>query len=286
MKRFSLPTRPAIIGMVHFSSLAGTVDFENDKTLVLGRALQDLQTLQAGGVDAIMFENNFDKPKYEKMRPETRAHFMELLEALVPKTHLPWGVAPLWNDYEFGLEACKKLGGTMVRVPVFVDSVETAYGKFYANPAAVLSARAVAQAENVAILADVQVKHATMLEPRPFIESVREAKIAGADGIIVTGQWTGDPPSIEQCAEAARGANSVAILTGSGMTTENIGGFAPYLDAAIVGTAFKEGETDLTKRDGPNVVASARRYDLEKIKKFMSAVREASRGSVAADDKR
>lgn len=285
MKRFLLPGHPSIIGMVHFSSLAGTDDFENDKKLVLDRAREDLHALQAGGVDAIIFENNFDKPKYEKMRPETRAHFMELLENLIPETHLPWGVAPLWNDYEFGFAACKKLGGVMVRVPVFVDSVETAYGKFYANPAAVLAARTKAQAENVAILADVQVKHATMLEPRPFIESVREAKEAGADGIIITGQWTGDPPSVEQCEQVKGEAGDVAVLTGSGMTTENIRQFAPFIDATIVGTAFKEGEIDLSKREGPNVVAAALRYDLEKIKMFMSAARGTFCGSAEAGDR-
>ncbi|MEK7665417.1 MAG: BtpA/SgcQ family protein [Patescibacteria group bacterium] len=277
MKKFSLKVRPAVISMIHFSPLEGTEDYEGDKAVVLGRAQQDLRALQKGGVDAILFENNFDKPKHEKMRPETRAHFMELLEVLVPETHVSWGITPLWNDFAFGFEACKKLGGVMVRVPVFVDSVETVYGKFYANPAAVLAARAALGAEGVAILADVQVKHATMLTPRPFVESVREASASGADGVIVTGQWTGDPPSVEQCAEAVREAGDAAVLTGSGMTAENFTRFAPYLDATIVGTAFKEGDVDLSKRLGPNIVVAARRYDAQKIADFMAVARSVRR---------
>lgn len=263
--------------MIHFSPLEGTDDYGGDKALVLDRAHQDLRALQDGGVDAVMFENNFDKPKYEKMRTETRAHFMELLEALVPETRLPWGIAPLWNDYEFGFAACMKFGGVMVRVPVFVDSVETVYGKFYANPAIVLAARASLGADAVAILADVQVKHATMLTPRLFVESVREASASGADGIVVTGQWTGDPPSVEQCAEAAREAGDAAVLTGSGMTAENFAQFAPYLDATIIGTAFKEGDVNLSKRIGPNIVVAARRYDVKKIAAFMATAQAARR---------
>lgn len=260
--------------MVHFSALAGTKDFEGDRQLVLERARQDLATLQDGGVDAVMFENNFDVPKYATMLPETSAHFRELLETLVPETRVPWGVCALWNDYAFGFDVCAKLGGSMVRVPVFVDDVETVYGAFLAQPEAVLAARQAAGAEHVKLYADVHVKHAKMIHPRPFAESVRDAVKHGADGIIVTGQWTGDPPSVEQCAEAKREAGpDVAILTGSGMTAENILSFAPDLDATIVGTAFKQGSVNTTSRQGPNIVGPELRYDVKKINDFVRAVR-------------
>ena len=263
--------------MVHFSALAGTNDFEGNRQLVLTRAQADLAALQEGGVDAVMFENNFDVPKFATMLPETAAHFQELLEALVPETHVPWGLCPLWNDYNFGFTMCAKFGGSIVRVPVFVDDVETVYGTFIAEPEAVLAARKVAQAEHVKIYADVHVKHAKMIHPRPFVESIRDAVHHGADGVIVTGQWTGDPPSVEQCAEAKREAGpDVAILTGSGMTAENISSFAPHLDATIVGTAFKQGSVNTILRQGPNIVGPELRYDVMKIRDFVRAARSTS----------
>lgn len=262
-----------IIGMVHFSTLAGTDGYEGDRALVLERARQDLATLQAGGVDAVMFENNFDVPKFAVMRPETAAHFRELLEALIPETRVPWGACPLWNDYAFGFDVCKKFGGSMVRVPVFVDDVETVYGRFNAEPEAVIAARKAAGAEDVKIYADVHVKHAKMVKPRPFADSVRDAVDRGADGIIVTGQWTGNPPSVEQCAEARRLAGPhVAVLTGSGMTSENVLDFAPHLDATIVGTAFKHGSINTASRQGPNIVGPELRYDLEKVRAFVTKI--------------
>lgn len=263
--------KPCVIGMVHFSALDGYADCPG-KEEVLRRAIFDLEILLAGGVDAVMFENNFDDPKYEKLPPAAAAHFSELVGALVARTNVPWGISALWNDYELGFALCAQHGGVMVRVPVFVDSVETTYGNFFADPARVLTARKNLGAENVALLADVQVKHARMLEPRPLADSVAAAVEAGADGIIITGKWTGDPPQPADC-ELAKSvaAGRAAILTGSGMTAENVAGFAPFLDGLIVGTAFKEGVVDTGLRHGPNIVEQERRYDVEKVKKIMAA---------------
>ena len=270
MNQHIFSKKPTIIGMVHFSALQGSEGFES-KEVVLERARQDLAALQEGGVDVIMFENNFDTPKFAELPASIAQHFEELIAELAPETKLPWGIVPLWNDYRFGFEMCKKYGGLMVRVPVFVDSVETVYGEFVANAKKVFEVRKEVGVEDVLILADVQVKHAKMLNPRPFTESVEEAMQELADGIIVTGTWTGDPPSVEQCAEARSTVGDRGlVLTGSGMTAENLHSFAPYLDGCIVGTAFKAGERAEGK-EGPNVVGPETRYDVDRIKTFMQA---------------
>src|SRR3989338_11344907 len=93
----------AVIGMVHFSPLDGSIGFEN-KQIVLERAKQDLETLQRGGVDAVMFENNFDTPKFESLPESNAKQFEELIAELAPLTHVPWGIAALWNDYRLGLD--------------------------------------------------------------------------------------------------------------------------------------------------------------------------------------
>ena len=272
MKHPLFEQKPVVIGMVHFSALEGSDDFR-DADSVLTRARDDMAALLEGHVDAIMFENNFDTPKYERLPALQRAHFSKLVRELAPLCSVPWGISALWNDYTLGFELCAELGGIMVRVPVFVDDIETTYGSFYAHPQDVVAARN-RLAPNVLLLTDVHVKHARMLRPRPFADSVREALQNGTDAIIVTGQWTGDPPTPDQCDEAKRLANGDAyVLTGSGMTAENMSSFTPYIDGCIVGTAFKEGDINLKKRSGPNIVKADRRYSLDRIKEFMSAVR-------------
>lgn len=260
-----------VIGMVHFSPLQGDPAFLG-KEEVLARAKEDLSRLVKGGVGAVLFENNFDNPKFERLPREQAEHFEELVAVLTKTLEVPWGIAALWNDYALGFRLCQMYGGSAVRVPVFVDSVDTVYGRFLADPKKVLQVRVDLQAEEVLILADVQVKHATMLAPRPLEASVKEAIEQGADGVIITGAWTGDPPTGEMvsCAREVVGDKGY-VLTGSGMTPENIRKFKPFLDGCIVGSAFKE---DTKRIDGPNIVGPEVRYDLEKINRFVRAVRE------------
>ena len=264
-----------VIGMIHFSPLEESQGYPGYQ-VILERARDDLDALLKGGVDAVLFENNFDTPKFEKLPKANAKQFEELVKTLSSSLTVPWGISPLWNDYGLGFRLCKKYGGKMVRVPVFTDSVETVYGIFEADPDAVLRAREEEQAQEVEIWADVQVKHARMLQPRPFKESVEDTVGRGVEAVIVTGQWTGDPPSVEQCREAyGVVGHRAAVFTGSGMTAENISSFRPFLNGCIVGTAFKE-DAVKTDRQGPNIVGPEVRYDLEKICRFVASAHEKS----------
>lgn len=261
--------------MVHFSPLEGDPNFPG-KDVVLRRAEEDLATLTDGGVDAVLFENNFDNPKFERLPPQQADHFSELVSLLSSTISLPWGISALWNDYELGFRLCKTYGGTMVRVPVFVDSVETIYGTFLANPKRVLEARSQIQAEHVRIFADVQVKHAKMIHPRPLKKSVKEAVSSGADTIVITGTWTGNPPTVEMVREAQAHAKNTPIYIGSGMTADNIASFLPHINGCIVGTAFKQASSK--QSGGPNIVNSEVRYNTQRIQDFVKTVRQQSPG--------
>ncbi len=256
--------------MVHFSPLEGDPAFPGAE-VVFERAQDDLRVLLEGGVGAVLFENNFDNPKFETL-PETHArHFRELVEHFSKGLPIPWGVSALWNDYALGLRLCRDFGGTMIRVPVFVDTVKTVYGVFEAHPERTLATRRDLGAEDVRILADVQVKHATMLHPRPLSQSVREAVASGADEVVITGSWTGDPPTVSMAREAKEAAEGIPVVIGSGITLENIRTFLPFIDGCIVGTTFKASKS--RESAGPNVVGPEVRYDSERICRLMTVVK-------------
>src|SRR6266568_1492996 len=65
-------TKRPIIGMIHFMPLLGYPGY-SDISLILNNALKDLEALEAGGVDGIMFENNYDIPHKIFVGPETVA---------------------------------------------------------------------------------------------------------------------------------------------------------------------------------------------------------------------
>jgi len=232
----SLPP-PFVIGMVHFPPLVGregAPSFDD----VRAKARGDLDALLDGGIPAVMFENMYDFPHTERLDAARREEYRSLLATLTPGLRVPFGLSVLWNDYPAAFALAVEYGAQWIRVPVFVDSVETQYGVFHADPAAVLAARVGAGASGVRIFADIQVKHAQILEPRPLADSARAAEVAGADALIVTGTWTGDPPTVASVREA-KSAVGIPVLVGSGMTSENVSEFLAVCDGCIVGTALK-----------------------------------------------
>jgi len=265
-------TKNPIIGMVHFPPLLGYKDFPGFEKC-LEKSLTDAKTLKEGGVDAVMFENNYDIPHAEFVSPETVKIMTILIKRISDQIALPFGINVLWNDYKAALSIAKKTGGIFIRVPVFIDSVDTNYGKILAKPQAVLSFRKEIRAEDIALFTDIHVKHAKMLQPRAISESAKEAKTKGSDAIIITGKWTGDAPNVSDLKEAREAVEeNFPILIGSGANKENVDELLEYANGVIVGTALKTGKIRDEKEE-VNLKPWQEKISLEKTKEFVKIVR-------------
>lgn len=62
-----------------------------------------------------------------------------------------------------------------------------------------------------------------------------------SDALIITGTWTGLPPSLVDCKKIKKIAN-IPVLVGSGLTAKNVNTFFKYCGGAIVGTSIKTGD--------------------------------------------
>ena len=62
-----------------------------------GHAVVDAEHFQEGGVDAIMFSNEFSLPYLTKVRTETVASMARIIGELMPEIRLPYGVNCLWD---------------------------------------------------------------------------------------------------------------------------------------------------------------------------------------------
>lgn len=263
-----LKTKRPIIGMVHFPPLLGYEGFPGVEKC-LEKSLADAKTLEKGGVDAILVENNYDVPHKEFVDPETVVLMTFLTQKIAQITAIPLGVSVLWNDFKTALSIAKVCGARFIRVPVFVDSVETQYGKMIAHPEDVLSFRKKIEALDILLFTDIHVKHAKMLEVKSISESAIEAKQKGSDGLIITGKWTGDAPNTADLEEARKAVGKdFPILIGSGATKDNVAALLKYADGIIVGTALKTGEIR-SKKEEINIKPWEEKIDLEKTKGFV-----------------
>jgi membrane complex biogenesis BtpA family protein len=170
-------------------------------------------------------------------------------ELVRASTRVAIGVEILLNDPEASLAAALAAGATFVRTDYFVDEMtRPEHGSMRIAPAELMAYRRRIGAEQVSVLADIQVKYAQMVEPRTLAASAALAREHGADAIVVSGTRTGEPPSSEQLADARQGAGTVPVLVGSGFDEANARALLRHADGAIVGTSLlREGHAEIER---------------------------------------
>ena len=161
-----------IIGMIHLPPLPG---YPESKGIghAIDHALADLHVLTEGGVDGVLVENEYDRPHRITAMAETVEAMMTITEAVVEESDsIVVGCEILLNDPQASLDVAKASGAAFIRTDYFVDRMmRPEYGEFHIDPDALIAYRSEIGADDVLILADIQVKYATMVEPRPLRES-------------------------------------------------------------------------------------------------------------------
>jgi membrane complex biogenesis BtpA family protein len=258
-----------IIGAVHLPPLLTCRD---PKVLeqALVNATFDTVAFLDGGVDAIVFENNYDYPHSEFISADAVNIMLEIGNAIKAKSTVPVGVSVLWNDYRSALLIAKKLGLDFIRVPAFVDTVETNYGVMRARAEEVVEYRKEIEAEAVMIFADIHVKHSKLISLHSLTESAKLAIEKCADALIITGKWTGESPDITDLLETRHAVDDFPILIGSGFSDKNAAALLEIADGAIVSTSLKDGTE---KSDEVNVKGYGQRILKDKVVKLLNVVR-------------
>jgi membrane complex biogenesis BtpA family protein len=234
-----------IIGMIHLPPLPGYVDSPGIEHAVR-QAIADLHTLQSCDVDGVLVENEYDRPHRVTANAESTAAMTRITHEVVRESgDTAVGCEILLNDAKASLAVAAMTGGSFIRVDYFVDRMtRPEYGEFAIDPDELLRYRSSIGADRVLILADIQVKYAEMIEPRPIRASAELAREKGADAVIVTGNATGSPPSIQDLQQAAVG---LPVLIGSGLDAKNAKTLLAECDGAIVGTSImSNGRVDAT----------------------------------------
>jgi len=228
-----------IIGMIHLPPLPG---YANSKGIdnAIGHALADLRVLADGGVDGVLVENEYDRPHRVSAAPETIAAITRITRAVVEESDsIVVGCEILLNDPQASMAVAKTSGAAFIRTDYFVDRMtRPEFGEFHIDPDGLIAYRTEIGADDVLIIADIQVKYATMVEPRTMRESAILASSKGADAVVVTGDESGDAPSVQHLREASE--CGVPVLIGSGLDYGNAATLLAECDGAIVGTSIMQ----------------------------------------------
>lgn len=229
--------------MIHLPPLPGYPESRGIDDAIQ-HALTDLRVLEQAGVHGVLIENEYDRPHRITAEAETIAAMTAITQAVVQESRrVIVGCEILLNDPKASLAVARMSGANFIRTDYFVDAMtRPGYGEFAIDADDLVIYRSAIDADDVLILADIQVKYATMITQRPLSDSAQLACEKQADAIIVTGDLTGDAPLVEHLHETANGVaasgRDTPILIGSGLDANNAPRLLADCDGAIVGTAL------------------------------------------------
>ena len=229
-----------VIGVVHLSPLPTSPRWKGKLKEVVARAEQEATALSAGGVDAIIIENFFDAPfTKDCVDPAIVSAMTLIVDRLKGMVMLPIGINVLRNDARSAMAIATCTEVEFIRVNVFTGVMATDQGLIEGKAHEILRYRR-ELGSDVAIFADVLVKHARPLGTPNLTTAVKDTIERGlADGVILSGWATGSPPTQEDLELASAAAGDTPVFIGSGANYENIPNLMQAADGVIVSSSLK-----------------------------------------------
>jgi len=234
----------ALIGMVHLHALPGTSKSEKKPQQIVDIAVDEATKLVEFGFDAVLIENMHDTPYLlREVGSEIVAAMTVAMQAVVDVVDVPVGIQILAGANKAAIAVAHATGAHFIRAEGFAFASVADEGIIdVADAGPLLRERRRIDADEIAILADIQKKHSShaLTADLTIGDHARGADFMGADGVIVTGSHTGHAVDLTQLREV-RGATELPILVGSGVTPKNVKELFKFADAAIVGSSIKQG---------------------------------------------
>lgn len=249
MKSALLSHFPELIGVIHLPPLPGSPGASSQSAkstidAVIKVAVEEAALLEKNGFEGLIIENFGDAPFYKsKVPPETIASMSIIVSEVRKRVQFPVGVNVLRNDSFAALAIAAVTGANFIRVNVLSGVVATDQGVIEGNAADLLRERIRLNATEVAILADVQVKHGvTLSSTDPYISIEENVQRGGANGIIITGATTGRSPEAQMLDYSAKMALKAQfpLYIGSGITPDAIRALKHTHIRAIVGSCLRK----------------------------------------------
>jgi membrane complex biogenesis BtpA family protein len=213
----------------------------NDKQIIV-QALSDLRQYAKAGVDAIVLENSHDLPYIKPPLPAKAVVVMKQVAVEVRRRFAgPIGIQVLEAANETALEIAHAADLDFLRVEGYVFAHVGGAGLIEGCAGRLLRRRRELGCKYIKVFGDVKKKHCShaLTGDLDIVDEVKQAEFFLADGVVVTGARTTEPPAIAELRRVKRQAR-VPVLIGSGMTPQNIKGYFALADGFIVGSTFRK----------------------------------------------
>lgn len=238
LSRIFSRTRP-LIGMVHLPASPGQPRHRPERPMaeVVASVAADIDALQSGGVDGLMYCNEADLPYATHVGPEVPSYMAAIIAATRSDLRIPFGVNVLWDPFA-SLAVAAATGASWVR-EVLTGAFETDMGLLAPDPAAIFAYRERLGLRDCALFANVAPEFARSLSGRDIASRARGAAYFGFDALLISGPMAGVAFDLAELRAARDAVSGVPVLANTGVTESNVAETLRWADGAIVGSSLK-----------------------------------------------
>ena len=233
-------TEKPIIAMCQLQAMPGDPYYDSAKGMkeVLEKARHDLLALQRGGVDAVMFSNEFSLPYLTRVKTETVACMARIIGELMEEIAIPYGVNCLWDPIA-SLDLAVATEAKFVR-EIFTGVYASDFGLWNTDCGSIVRHQREIGAEDVRLLFNIVPEAARYLTDRS-IESIAKTTVFNCrpDVLCVSGATAGSATDPEVLRRAKGAVGQTPVFANTGCRPDTIENLLRIADGAVVGTYFK-----------------------------------------------
>lgn len=229
-----------IIAMCHFKALPGDPGYDSSKGMnwIVESARADLQALQVGGVDAIMFSNEASLPYLTRVEPITTACMARIITDLRGDIRVPFGVNVLW-DPAASIDLAVATGGLFVR-EIFTGVYASDYGLWNTNCGEVIRHQHRVGGQHIKLLFNIVPESAVYLADRHIVDIAKSTVfVSKPDALCVSGLTAGTETSADTLKLVKEAVPDTPVFANTGVRLSNIEQTLAIVDGAVIGTTFK-----------------------------------------------
>lgn len=233
-------TEKPIIAMCHLNALPGDPGFGPTGKIeqVVDWARKDLHALQNGGVDAVMFSNEFSLPYLTQVEALTVASMARVIGELLNDIKIPFGVNVLWDPIA-SLDLAVAVGAKFVR-EIFTGVYASDFGLWNTNSGATIRHQHRIGGSDIRLFFNIVPEAASYLANRDVVEISKSTVFNNKpDAMCVSGLTAGVQTDISTLRKVKEAIPDTVVVANTGVRMENVEEQLSIADSAIVGTTFK-----------------------------------------------
>jgi hypothetical protein len=247
-----------LIAMCHLEGLPGRPRYDASGGIdaIVRSAAREVDALQDGGVDAILFCNENDVPYSSTVGVEVVAAMAHVIGRVRERVRVPFGTNLLW-DPSASLAAAVASGASFIR-EVLTGVYESDMGLLAPDLGKLAGYQRAIGGQDVALFANITPEFSGSIGGRTVAQRAASAAYLGVDALLISGPAAGVDANLSDIREA-KDAVDIPVLANTGVKHETVDEVLAVADGAIVGSSLKVDGYTWNPVDPERVVEMMRR---------------------------